>query len=356
MRLFECYDHGTLSADQFLTAIGLLDSYVFRRAICGEQTRGYWQIFANLAYRINTERPFESLSVGLALQRESYRFANDDEFRNALEERDIFGKRVCFDLLDRLENHNSKESTNTTNYSIEHIMPQNEKLSVEWRKMLGDDWREVQRRWLHRLGNLTLTGYNSAYSDRPFAQKKTIEGGFEESSVRLNKFVREQPKWTAIEIERRGKQLARRALSVWSPLVVAEELIDAAREAEMRSLAKQQNISKVPMSDQARNLFEPLRAKIKEIDASIIELAEQKSVSYHGPAFFLEALPRKNRLTLLLDLDFNEVDDPCGIAKDTSQQQFFVNAVYEGGVYVSIRETEDIEKALPMIRQAWDRA
>src|SRR5258706_13887630 len=131
MRLFECYDDGTLSADQFVTAIGFVDSYVFRRAICGQQTRGYWQVFANLAYRINTDNPFESLSVGLALQRESYRFANDDEFRNALEERDIFGKRVCFDLLDRLENQNSKEPTNTTNYSIEHIMPQNEKLAVE---------------------------------------------------------------------------------------------------------------------------------------------------------------------------------------------------------------------------------
>ena len=68
------------------------------------------KFFANLAYRINPERPFESLSVGLALQRKSYRFPGDDEFRNALEERDIFGKRVCHDLLDRLENHNSKRA------------------------------------------------------------------------------------------------------------------------------------------------------------------------------------------------------------------------------------------------------
>ena len=93
---------------------------------------------------------------------------------------------MCFELLNRLENDGSREFTDTSNYSIEHIMPQNENLSAEWREMLGADWVTIQRQWLHRLGNLTLTGYNSKYSDRPFAEKKTISGGFGESSVRLN--------------------------------------------------------------------------------------------------------------------------------------------------------------------------
>ena len=74
--------------------------------------------------------------------------------------------------------------------------------------MLGDNWRDIQRRWLHRLGNLTLTGYNSTYSDRPFQEKKTIQGGFNESSVRLNRFVRESPVWTETQMETRGKELA----------------------------------------------------------------------------------------------------------------------------------------------------
>jgi predicted transport protein len=222
--------------------------------------------------------------------------------------------------------------------------------------MLGENWREVQRQWLHRLGNLTLTGYNSSYSDRPFSEKKKIKGGFEESSVRLNKFVREQSVWTPAEIERRGKNLASRALTVWPPLIVDKTLIDSAREAEMRQLSKQQDTRKVPMSEDARTLFDQLRLKVFEIDANIIELAEQKSVSYHGPGFFLEVLPRKNRITLLLDLDFNEVDDPLNIANDASEFKFLVNAVYEGGVLVSILDTNDIENALPLIRQAWERS
>lgn len=355
MRLYECYDSGSLTEVEFVKAIELLDSYVFRRAICGEQTRGYWQVFANLAYRIDTSSPFESLCVGLALQRDNYRFPEDGEFRGALQEKEIYGKRVCFDLFDRLENHGSKEPTDTSKYSIEHIMPQNQKLPSDWRKMLGDNWREVQRQWLHRLGNLTLTGYNSSYSDRSFSEKKKIKGGFEESSIRLNKFVREQSAWTPAEMDRRGKSLATRALSIWAPLVVERSLIDAAREAEMRLLSKQQDTQKVPMSEGARRLFDQLRVAVLQFDPNIIELAEQKSVSYHGPSFFLEILPRKNRITLLLDLDFNEVDDPLNIAHDASEYKFLVNAVHEGGVLVSILGADDIENSLPLIRQAWER-
>jgi predicted transport protein len=157
-------------------------------------------------------------------------------------------------------------------------------------------------------------------------------------------------------MERRGKNLASRALTVWPPLVVDKALSDAARDAEMRQLSKQQDTRKVPMSEDARTLFDQLRVKVLDIDANIIELAEQKSVSYHGPGFFLEVLPRKNRITLLLDLDFNEVDDPLNIANDASEFKFLVNAVHEGGVLVSILDVDDIEKSMSLIRQAWERS
>ena len=353
MRLFECHDaHGTLSTAEFADAIALIESYVLRRAICGEQTRGYWQVFANLAYQIEPARPFESLAVGLARQRETYRFPNDAEFRQALTERDLYGKRVCFELLDRLENDGSNEPTDTRSYSIEHIMPQNEKLSKQWRDMLGPEWADVQREWLHRLGNLTLTGYNSKYSDRPFAEKKTIAGGFEESSVRLNRYVREQAQWTSTEMEARGELLAQRALSIWPRLEIDPALVQAAELEEVRRLAERRDVGKVPMTQIARGLFEQLRSRIREIDSDIIELAESRSVSYHGPEFFLEVLPRKNRVNLLLALDFNELDDPRGIAQDTSERKFFFYAQYEGGVNIPVTSGEDIELALPIIRQA----
>ncbi len=269
-----------------------------------------------------------------------------------MEERDLYGRRVCFDLLDRLENHGNREPTDTSRYSIEHVMPQNEQLPREWQEMLGEQWPEVHRQWLHRLGNLTLTGYNSVYSDRPFSEKKTIAGGFADSSVRLNRFIRESRVWTAAKLEQRGKDLAHRALSIWPPLVVDSVLIDAAKQEEMRNLARRRDVASVEMSSRARELFDLIRTNIQDIDEDIIELAEQKSVSYHGPAFFLEVLMRKHDINLLLALDFNEVEDPAGVALDASQRKFFVCAAHDGGVNIIIREPADVDKAMPLVRQA----
>ena len=323
MQLFECHDvHKTLELGAFANAIKLIESYVFRRAICGEQTRGYWQVFANLAYKIDREFPLRSLTIGLAQQRGTYRFPDDTEFRQALTERDLYGKRVCFELLERLENDGSNEPTDTSNYSIEHILPQNEKLPEEWREMLGAHWVDIQRQWLHRLGNLTLTGYNSKYSDRPFVEKKAIRGGFEESSVRLNKYVREQARWTPDQMKDRGELLARRAISIWPQLTVDAALVRAADIEEMRQRAKRKDVSEVLMTPKARELFVQLRTAVFDVDSDIIELAEPHSVSYHGPEFFLEVLPRNNRINLLLALDFNEVEDPAALPRTLRSVSF----------------------------------
>jgi uncharacterized protein with ParB-like and HNH nuclease domain/predicted transport protein len=353
MRLYECYDiHGTLELEQFVKAIELIESYVFRRAICGEQTRGYWQVFATLAYQIDPNRPLESLAVGFARKRDTIRFPDDTQFNKALMDRDIYGKRVCFDLLDRIENDGSREPTDTSNYSIEHILPQNDKLPMEWRTMLGADWADIQRQWLHRLGNLTLTGYNSKYSDRPFNEKKKISGGFEDSSVRLNKYVREQSQWTPAEMKTRGELLAQRAVSIWPRLEVDAALVQVAEREDMRLRAKRRDVGKVQMTDVARELFGQLRERVLNIGSDIIELAEPRTVSYHGPEFFLEVLPRKNRINLLLALEFNEAEDHSGIAEDASQRKFFFYAQYSGGVSIPIRSVDDIDLAMPIIRQA----
>ena len=279
MRLYECHARlRTLSEQEFLEGLALVESYVLRRAICGYQTRGYWQIFASVAYKICENSPLNDLKVELARLRESYRFPTHDEFARELKEGDLYGLRVCRDLLDRLENHGSNEPTDTSGYSIEHIMPQNDRLSVAWREMLGENWREVHKTWLHRLGNLTLTGYNSKYSGRSFEEKKTIAGGFSESSVRLNKFVREQPVWTAREIAKRTNDLAQRSLAVWPPLVVAQSPINDANLREMRQLAARRDVSKVKMSVEARTLFVQLRRHVLELGSEVLELAETNSV------------------------------------------------------------------------------
>ena len=106
------------------------------------------------------------------------------------------------------------------------------------------------------------------------------------------------------------------------------------------------------MSDEAKLLFEKLKARIFEIDQNVLELAEPKSISYHGPHFFLEVLPRRYRISLLLALDFDEIDDPSGLAQDATQWKFLVNARHEGGVLLSVSNVAEIESVLPLVRQA----
>lgn len=354
MRLFDCFERAkTLSVKEFQEAIHLIESYVFRRAISGEQSRGYWQVLANIAYRIDESRPLQSLQVALARLRDSYRFPSDVEFRRGLLGREIYGLRVCSYLLERLENHSYKETTDTSSYSIEHILPQNEKLNKDWQLMLGKDWKALQATWLHRLGNLTLTGYNSTYSDRSFEEKKTMPKGLEESAVRLNKYVREQLVWTQVEIEKRGKKMTEKALEIWPALKVDPAAIEAAKQAELRELAAKCDVGKVPMTIAARQLFEILSPQIHSIDSKILKLAELKSVSYHADGFFLEILPRKHSLSLLLPLDHSEITDPHGLATDATVWKFIFYAKYEGGVLLSIGNAQDIDHAMPIIRQSY---
>ena len=89
------------------------------------------------------------------------RFPRDDEFRRALIDRDLYNFPRRQYWLRRLENHERKERVLLEEYTVEHIMPQNENLSAEWQAALGDNWRNIHNKYLHTLGNLTLTALQS---------------------------------------------------------------------------------------------------------------------------------------------------------------------------------------------------
>ena len=215
MRLYDCYDkQHTLSERDFIQSLGLIESYILRHTIRGHQIRSFWRIFAEMTLDIDKESPAESLRHTLAKPRGSYSFwsfQSNFDFSNAIQTKDLAQFQICRYILERLEeSFESKERISTGNLSIEHIMPQ--ALNKEWKDMLGEDWEQVHSDWLHRLGNLTLTGYNPEMSNCPFEKKKSF---YQENPLRLTQFVREQPQWAAAEMEKRGKELATRALRIW---------------------------------------------------------------------------------------------------------------------------------------------
>lgn len=217
MKLFDRYETGGMSEQELIVALRLIESYLVRHAVCGRSIRSYWRIFAGMIIEIDDDSPAKSLYQTLAKERGTngfWTFPSDEDFTKSLQTSEIYhSNRIIKDLLDRLENDGQGEPSPVDDYSIEHIMPQ--KLTDEWRQMLGDDADAVHAEWCHRLGNLTLTAYNQRYSNRSFEQKKTIKGGFNESAVRLNLYVKNQPKWTVAQMEERGDKLAQRALHIW---------------------------------------------------------------------------------------------------------------------------------------------
>ncbi len=113
-------------------------------------------------------------------------------------------------ILESLEETLSKEKVDPDNLSIEHIMPQT--LSKEWKEDLGKGYSALHKNLVHTLGNLTLTGYNSELSNKPFDQKLIY---LKQSNTSLNKYFHNIEIWNAENIQKRAEYLADIAIQVW---------------------------------------------------------------------------------------------------------------------------------------------
>ena len=356
MRLFECYENKTLEHNDFIRAINLIASYIVRRAVLGLQTRGYWSVFARIAQSISDESPFESFQVALA--RQNYSFPTDESFEKEIQERDLFNLRICWYVLTELENAGYSEPSPTETYTIEHIMPQDIERVREWQEMLGDGWNEIHRTWLHRLGNLTLTAYNSSYKNRPFEEKKTVEGGFNRSSVRLNEYVRDQMQWTKKQMEERGRILAIRALTIWPNHEADEQAILDDKIRELRVLASDRNSDILEMRHHTRELLHAMQNTLR-ILGDVFEVIVNKSVCCYDSSarFFLEMLPMAYSVRLLMPLEFDDLLDPNGLAQDATAWKILPNVKHRDcGVLVDIHERSQIPTAMQVVRQAFSEA
>ncbi len=186
LELYHDYSQGQLKHEEFYSAVRLLEAYVFRRAICAIPTNSMNKTFATFHKALHKDRYLESIKAHLLSLPTYKRFPSDEEFKRELSHRDLYNFRSRSYWLRRLENFDRKERVSLHDYTIEHIMPQSENLSIQWKNELGTEWERVHETLLHTLGNLTLTGYNSEYSNRPFAEKRDMQGGFKQSPLVLN--------------------------------------------------------------------------------------------------------------------------------------------------------------------------
>lgn len=292
MEVLRLNQDGKLSSQDVLTVFLTTEDYLFRRNICEVPTNALNKIFLMLNKEIlrydgTTENYVEKFVYALLSKRESGRFPDDEEFSTALAAKQVYlmrGKYKAY-LFERLENHGTIETkdvyTHLDNkvYTIEHIMPQH--LTPAWTRALGPNSAEIHSTWLHRLANLTLTGYNPNLSNKTFAEKRdAAEGGYKASGLKMNQRIAQKETWGLTELEERNHELVVLALKIWpfpqSGFVPATKdfdfctLDDEDIDLTGRSIAKYslQNVEQ-PVSSWS-SMFEQVVKFLHEKDKSVL--------------------------------------------------------------------------------------
>lgn len=349
LEVYTDYDLGVLKRDEVLEIVQMVTSYIIRRAVVGLSTNSLNTTFKTFSRALRKDNYLESVKAHF-LRMQGYRsFPNDAEFTEKLKTFDAYRFKRRFYFFRMLENFGRKELVPTDEYTIEHILPQNENLRPEWREALGGDWREIQDKYLHSLGNLTLTGYNSEYSDRPFREKRDIAGGFRESPLRLNRGIGLLDEWNEAEILNRGARLAGEALLIWKRPTLPVQILSSYQE---RRAGSGYTIEDHPnlLRPLRRAHFEQLRETVLALDTSISVEFLKVRVAFRAESIFLDVVPQASRLLLVLNLPLSELRDERGLAWDVSD----VGHWGAGDTHVALDETSDFSYVVGLVRQSYD--
>lgn len=350
LELYKDYRENILRKNDFLEILKMIESYVLRRAVCGIPTNSLNKIFASIAKNIDKNKYLESTFAYLCLLKSSARFPDDKEFNKELISKDIYNFKKRIYLLDKLENFGRKEKVSINEYTIEHIMPRTIDNNKEWQRELGENWQEIHKKYLHTLGNLALTGYNSEYSNKSFREKQNMQGGFKESPLRLNVGLKDLESWNEASIKQRAKDLAKNVLKIWVYPKIDKEILENYKPKREQHIFTLDN-HKYLQSGKGKELFETLRKEILAFDESVEEEVLKLYIAYKFDTNFVDVVPQKNRLKLSINIYLNELDDPKGLAKDVTN----IGAWGNGKVEVILDSMDNLAYCLGLIRQALEK-
>lgn len=250
MALFDYARRTGLSEKEIYRILDVIESYWARRIICNLPSNALNKVFATLHREImnliknsregSSPLYFDVLVYSLSKRIGSAIFPSDEEVKENFATRQIYKMppKARMFFLERMENRDSNERHDVvkelieSTITIEHIMPQ--KLSEKWKQELGNDWERIHQQYLHTMANLTLTGYNSQYSNLPFSEKREMKNGFKDSAFRLNNYLKLCEKWTEAELIERQKELFSVCIGLWR--MPESDFMPKKREAETVSL------------------------------------------------------------------------------------------------------------------------
>ena len=348
MELYQDFIQDQITQQEFLVVLRMVESYVFRRAICDIPTNSLRQTFATFMRHIKKDRYVESVKTGFLLLPSYRRFPGNDEFIRQIQVRNLYKFNRRSYWLRRFENHGRKERVPVQDYTIEHIMPQNSDLNAQWRSDLGEDWGRVHEQYLHTLGNLTLTAYNSEFSDNSFSHKCDIDGGFKQSPLKLNQGLGSCEVWNETAICDRAKKLAGAAAEIWAAPMLPEDILHAYKPVLATGARYTISDHQHLLGGLTLELFEAFRIQVMALDECVYEEFLKLYVAYKAETNFVDVVPQAKGLRLSLNLNFPELDDPRGICRDVTSLGRWGN----GNVEVRLERSEDITYVVGLVRQA----
>lgn len=215
LNFYNNYAENKISKTDFVTILKIIENYLIRRFVCNVPTNQLNKIFPTVYPQLIAKRA-DNLVEGVKTVLQSRSYPKDNEFYLRFRETKFYGggdrqikTKLILETLEESFAH--KEAVPFDNLTIEHIMPQT--LSEWWQNHLGEDWEETHELFLHTIGNLTLSAYNTELSNDDFTTKKQT---YYESHLELNKYFYPISSWTRTEIEKRAEALAKQALEIWS--------------------------------------------------------------------------------------------------------------------------------------------
>lgn len=226
LEVLRLFDENKLNSDEVAEIFLLTENYIFRRLICDLPTNALNKIFLMLHREIERydgtlDNYVDKFKYSLLSKKEKTRFPDDTEFAAGYPQKNVYqmtAKNKHY-ILERIENYKTNEDKDIYRhledgtYSIEHIMPQ--ALTPSWKIALGDDYEKIHREWLHKIANLTLTGYNSSYGNKSFTEKRDAPNGLKDSGLRMNAYFNDKDEWTLAELKERSRYLTSMAQEIW---------------------------------------------------------------------------------------------------------------------------------------------
>ena len=348
--LYGDYAGERLSRHDLVALTRLVTAYAMRRAVCDYKPAAPPRVFARAPSAIEPDRYVESVRAHFLSLSDGHAFPSDDTFRAELTSRNMYRFRHRDAVLDRLENHGRRETVPLSSYTVDHIMPQGERLPEEWKDELGSDWAQVWHTWRHTLGNLTCTAFNSEMGNCSFREKRDAERGFRNSPLRLNADLRQAERWDGDAIRARAARLADLAVDIWRRPVLTDRVLASYETPRAGGYAIEHHPHLRPGAPM-HDLFEAVRQSILALGPQVREEFRRHYVAYKTQTNFVDVVPQKRRLLLTLNMRFDELGDPRGLAADITNLGRWGN----GDVQVELDNERQIPYAMELVGQAFGR-